>query len=33
MGVAVALVLLVPFGKFAHVVYRPLALLAIRLHG
>jgi nitrate reductase gamma subunit/NAD-dependent dihydropyrimidine dehydrogenase PreA subunit len=33
VGVAMALVLLVPFGKFAHVIYRPVALLAIRLHG
>jgi hypothetical protein len=28
-----ALVLLVPFGKFTHVIYRPLALLTIRLRG
>ena len=33
VGVAMALVLLVPFGKFAHVMYRPLALFAIRLRG
>jgi ferredoxin len=33
VAVAMALVLLVPFGKFAHVLYRPLALLAIRLRG
>jgi ferredoxin len=33
VGVAMALVLLVPFGKFAHVIYRPLALLTIRLRG
>jgi ferredoxin len=33
VGVAMALVLLVPFGKFAHVFYRPVALLAIRLRG
>jgi ferredoxin len=33
VGVAMALVLLVPFGKFAHVLYRPIALLAIRLRG
>ena len=33
VAVAMALVLLVPFGKFAHVLYRPMALLAIRLRG
>jgi nitrate reductase gamma subunit len=33
VAVAMALVLLVPFGKFAHVIYRPLALLTIRLRG
>jgi nitrate reductase gamma subunit/NAD-dependent dihydropyrimidine dehydrogenase PreA subunit len=33
VAVAMALVLLVPFGKFAHVIYRPLALLSIRLRG
>ena len=33
VGVAMALVLLVPFGKFAHVMYRPVALFAIRLRG
>jgi len=33
VGIAMALVLLVPFGKFAHVFYRPLALFAIRLRG
>jgi hypothetical protein len=33
VAVAMALVLLVPFGKFAHVFYRPVALLAIRLRG
>ncbi len=33
VGVAMALVLLVPFGKFAHVMYRPLALFALRLRG
>jgi nitrate reductase gamma subunit len=33
VSVAMALVLLVPFGKFAHVIYRPLALLTIRLRG
>ncbi len=33
VAVAMALVLLVPFGKFAHVLYRPLALFAIRLRG
>ena len=31
VAVAMALVLLVPFGKFAHVMYRPVALFAIRL--
>jgi nitrate reductase gamma subunit/ferredoxin len=33
VGIAMALVLLVPFGKFAHVLYRPVALFAIRLRG
>lgn len=33
VAVAMALVLLVPFGKFAHVLYRPVALFAIRLRG
>ena len=33
VGVAMALVLLVPFGKFAHVLYRPVALFALRLRG
>ncbi|HEY5487943.1 MAG TPA: 4Fe-4S dicluster domain-containing protein [Candidatus Limnocylindrales bacterium] len=33
VGVAMALVLLVPFGKFAHVLYRPVALFAIKLRG
>ena len=33
VGVAMALVLLVPFGKFAHVFYRPVALFAIRLRS
>ncbi len=33
VGVAMALVLLVPFSKFAHVMYRPVALFAIRLRG
>jgi nitrate reductase gamma subunit len=33
VGVAMALVLLVPFGKFAHVLYRPVALFTIRLRG
>jgi nitrate reductase gamma subunit len=33
VSVAMALVLLVPFGKFAHVIYRPVALLTIRLRG
>jgi nitrate reductase gamma subunit len=33
VAVAMALVLLVPFGKFAHVLYRPLALFALRLRG
>ena len=33
VGVAMALVLLIPFGKFAHVMYRPVALFAIRLRG
>jgi nitrate reductase gamma subunit len=33
VAVAMALVLLVPFGKFAHVMYRPVALFALRLRG
>jgi nitrate reductase gamma subunit len=33
VAVAMALVLLVPFGKFAHVFYRPVALFALRLRG
>jgi nitrate reductase gamma subunit/ferredoxin len=33
VGVAMALVLLVPFGKFAHVFYRPVALFALRLRA
>ena len=33
VSVAIALVLLVPFGKFAHVMYRPVALFAIKLRG
>jgi hypothetical protein len=33
VGVAMALVLLVPFGKFAHVFYRPVALFALKLRG
>jgi nitrate reductase gamma subunit/NAD-dependent dihydropyrimidine dehydrogenase PreA subunit len=33
VAVAMALVLLVPFGKFAHVFYRPLALFALRLRS
>ncbi len=33
VAVAMALVLLVPFGKFAHVMYRPLALFTLRLRG
>jgi nitrate reductase gamma subunit len=33
VAIAMALVLLVPFGKFAHVIYRPVALFAIRLRG
>jgi ferredoxin len=33
VAVAMTLVLLVPFGKFAHVLYRPLALFALRLRG
>lgn len=33
VAVAMALVLLVPFGKFAHVLYRPIALFALRLRG
>ncbi|MGD0019440.1 MAG: 4Fe-4S dicluster domain-containing protein [Candidatus Limnocylindrales bacterium] len=33
VAVAMALVLLVPFGKFAHVFYRPVALFAIRLRS
>ena len=31
VAVAMALVVLVPFGKFAHVLYRPIALFAYRL--
>jgi len=31
VAVAMALVLLVPFGKFAHVLYRPVALFALKL--
>jgi nitrate reductase gamma subunit len=31
VAVAMALVLLAPFGKFAHAVYRPVALIALRL--
>jgi nitrate reductase gamma subunit/NAD-dependent dihydropyrimidine dehydrogenase PreA subunit len=33
VGVAMALVLLVPFGKFAHVLYRPIALFALKVRG
>lgn len=33
VGIAMALILLVPFGKFAHVFYRPVALFAIRLRS
>ncbi len=33
VAVAMALILLVPFGKFAHVIYRPVALFALRLRG
>jgi nitrate reductase gamma subunit/ferredoxin len=33
VGVAMGLVLLVPFGKFAHVFYRPVALFALRVRG
>ena len=33
VSVAMALVVLVPFGKFAHVIYRPVALLALRLRS
>jgi nitrate reductase gamma subunit/NAD-dependent dihydropyrimidine dehydrogenase PreA subunit len=33
VAVAMALVLLVPFGKFAHVFYRPVALFALKLRG
>jgi len=33
VGVAMALVLLVPFGKFAHVLYRPIALFALKLRA
>ena len=33
VSVAMSLVLLVPFGKFAHVIYRPLALFARRVRG
>jgi heterodisulfide reductase subunit C len=33
VGIAMALVLLMPFGKFAHLHYRPLALFAIRVRS
>ena len=33
VAVAMALVLLAPFGKFAHAFYRPVALFAFRLRG
>ena len=33
VGVAMALVLLLPFGKFAHVIYRPVALLTMKLRA
>ena len=33
VGIAMALVLLMPFSKFAHLHYRPLALFAIRVRG
>ena len=33
VAVAMALVLLVPFGKFAHVLYRPVALFALKFRG
>jgi nitrate reductase gamma subunit len=33
VAVAMALVLLVPFGKFAHVLYRPVALFALRFRS
>ena len=33
VSIAMALVLLVPFGKFAHVFYRPVALIALRLRA
>jgi hypothetical protein len=33
VAVAMALVVLVPFGKFAHAFYRPVALFALRLRG
>jgi ferredoxin len=33
VAVAMALVLLAPFGKFAHAVYRPVALVAFRLRA
>jgi ferredoxin len=33
VAVAMALVLLVPFGKFGHVLYRPVALFALRLRA
>jgi nitrate reductase gamma subunit len=33
VSISMALVLLVPFGKFAHVIYRPVALFALRLRS
>jgi nitrate reductase gamma subunit len=33
VAVAMALVVLAPFGKFAHAIYRPVALMALRLRG
>jgi nitrate reductase gamma subunit len=33
VAVAMALVLLAPFGKFAHAIYRPVALIAFRLRA
>lgn len=33
VALAMALVLLMPFGKFAHALYRPVALVAFRLKG
>jgi nitrate reductase gamma subunit len=33
VAVAMALVLLAPFGKFAHAIYRPVALVAFRLRA